>query len=38
MAYTKVSNKTQDKDVSYLNKDYNSFKNNLMIFLREIQE
>tara|TARA_R110002012_G_scaffold307450_1_gene512905 strand:- start:112 stop:2004 length:1893 start_codon:yes stop_codon:yes gene_type:complete len=32
MAYNKVSNKTQDKDVSYLNKDYNSFKNQLMDF------
>ena len=32
MAYTKVSNKTQDKDVKYLNKDYNSFKDKLMEF------
>jgi hypothetical protein len=32
MAYNKVSNKTQDKDVKYLNKDYNSFKNQLMEF------
>ena len=32
MAYSKVSNKTQDKDVSYLNKDYNSFKNQLLEF------
>tara|TARA_R110000744_G_scaffold53939_3_gene114835 strand:+ start:560 stop:2452 length:1893 start_codon:yes stop_codon:yes gene_type:complete len=32
MAYNKVSNKTQDKDVSYLNKDYNSFKNQLLEF------
>ena len=32
MAYTKVSNKSQDKDVKYLNKDYNSFKNQLMEF------
>tara|TARA_R110001592_G_scaffold37424_4_gene124846 strand:- start:10282 stop:12174 length:1893 start_codon:yes stop_codon:yes gene_type:complete len=32
MAYNKVSNKTQDKDVKYLNKDYNSFKNDLMEF------
>ena len=30
MAYTKVSNKTQDKDIKYLSKDYNSFKNQLM--------
>ena len=32
MAYSKVSNKTQDKDIKYLNKDYNSFKNQLMEF------
>ena len=32
MAYSKVSNKTQDKDVKYLNKDYNSFKDQLMEF------
>tara|TARA_R110001592_G_scaffold196025_3_gene443736 strand:+ start:706 stop:2604 length:1899 start_codon:yes stop_codon:yes gene_type:complete len=32
MAYSKVSNKNQDKDVKYLNKDYNSFKNQLMEF------
>ena len=32
MAYTKVSNKTQDKDIKYLSKDYNSFKNQLMEF------
>ena len=32
MAYTKISNKTQDKDVKYLNKDYTSFKNQLMEF------
>ena len=32
MAYNKVSNKTQDKDVKYLNKDYNSFKDQLMEF------
>jgi len=32
MAYSKTSNKTQDKDVKYLNKDYNSFKNQLMEF------
>ena len=34
MAYNKVSNKTQDKDVKYLNKDFNSFKNNLSEFAR----
>jgi len=32
MAYSKVSNKSQDKDVKYLSKDYNSFKNQLMEF------
>ena len=32
MAYNKVSNKTQEKDIKYLNKDYNSFKNQLMEF------
>tara|TARA_R110000851_G_scaffold110538_1_gene233347 strand:- start:10394 stop:12295 length:1902 start_codon:yes stop_codon:yes gene_type:complete len=32
MAYSKVSNKTQDKDIKYLNKDYNSFKDQLMEF------
>ena len=32
MAYSKVSNKTQDKDVNYLNKDFNSFKEELIAF------
>ena len=32
MAYSKVSNKTQDKDIKYLSKDFNSFKNQLMEF------
>ena len=32
MAYSKVSNKSQDKDVKYLSKDYNSFKNQLIEF------
>ncbi len=32
MAYSKVSNKSQDKDVKYLSIDYNSFKNQLMEF------
>ena len=32
MAYSKVSNKTQEKDVKYLNKDYTSFKNQLIEF------
>jgi len=30
--YNKVSNKTQDKDVKYLNKDFSSFKNQLLDF------
>lgn len=32
MAYSKVSNKSQDKDVQYLNKDFNSFKEELITF------
>ncbi len=32
MAYSKTSNKTQEKDVKYLNKDYTSFKNQLIEF------
>ena len=32
MAYSKVSNKSQDKDVKYLSKDYNSYKNRLIEF------
>tara|TARA_A100001201_G_scaffold138836_1_gene130169 strand:- start:1843 stop:3735 length:1893 start_codon:yes stop_codon:yes gene_type:complete len=32
MAYNKVSNKSQDKDVKYISKDFNSFKNQLMTF------
>ena len=32
MAYSKVSNKSQDKDVQYLNKDFNSFKEQLITF------
>ncbi len=34
MAYSKVSNKTQDKDVKYLSKDFNSFKNQLIEFTK----
>ena len=34
MAYSKVSNKNQDKDVKYLSKDFNSFKNQLIDFTR----
>ena len=32
MAYNKISNKTQTKDIKYLNKDYNSYKDRLMEF------
>ena len=32
MAYSKITNKTQDKDIKYLNKDYNSFKTQLREF------
>ena len=32
MAYSKVSNKSQDKDVKYISKDFNSFKNQLIEF------
>ena len=32
MAYSKVSNKTQDKDVKYLSKDFQSFKDKLREF------
>ena len=32
MAYSKTSNKNQDKDVKYLSKDYNGFKNQLLEF------
>ena len=32
MAYSKVNNTTQDKDVKYLNKDFNSFKSQLSEF------
>tara|TARA_R110002167_G_scaffold21427_1_gene77841 strand:- start:33 stop:1925 length:1893 start_codon:yes stop_codon:yes gene_type:complete len=34
MAYTKTSNKTQDKDVRYLNKDFNTFKQQLVEFTK----
>ena len=34
MAYNKVSNKSQDKDVKYLNKDFNSYKNSLIEFTK----
>ena len=32
MAYNKVSNKSQDKDVKYLSKDFNDFKSQLLDF------
>ena len=34
MAYTKTTNKTQDKEVRYLNKDFNSFKQQLIEFTK----
>ena len=30
MAYNKISNKTQRRDINYLNKDFNSFRNQLI--------
>ena len=32
MAYNKISNKTQQKEIKYLNKDFNSFRSNLINF------
>tara|TARA_R110001592_G_scaffold32310_2_gene113349 strand:+ start:2061 stop:3953 length:1893 start_codon:yes stop_codon:yes gene_type:complete len=32
MAYTKTNNKTQDKSINYLNKDYSTYKNKLLQF------
>ena len=32
MAYNKISNKTQQKEIKYLNKDFNSFRSNLLSF------
>jgi hypothetical protein len=34
MAYSKISNKTQDKEVRYLNKDFNTFKQQLIEFTK----
>ena len=34
MAYTKLSNKAQDKEVRYLNKDFNTFKQQLIEFTK----
>ena len=34
MAYTKISNKTPIKDIKYLNKDFNSFRSDLLEFSR----
>ena len=34
MAYSKVSNKSQDKDVKYISKDFNGFKNQLIDFTK----
>jgi hypothetical protein len=32
MAYNKISNKTQEKEINYLNKDFNTFRSNLLSF------
>ena len=32
MAYNKISNKTQEKDIKYLNKDFNTFRSSLLDF------
>ena len=34
MAYNKISNKTQEKDIKYLNKDFNSFRSDLVEFTK----
>ena len=34
MAYNKISNKTPEKDIKYLNKDFNSFRANLIEFTK----
>ena len=34
MAYNKVSNKTPIKDIKYLNKDFNSFRDQLIEFTK----
>ena len=34
MAYNKISNKTQIKDIKYLNKDFNSFRSDLLEFTK----
>ena len=34
MAYNKISNKTQEKDIKYLNKDFDSFRSNLIEFTK----
>jgi hypothetical protein len=34
MAYNKISNKTQVKDIKYLNKDFNTFRSNLLEFTK----
>ena len=38
MAYSKVSNKSQDKDVKYVSKDFNSFKNQLIEFTQYVYD
>ena len=34
MAYNKISNKTQEKDIKYLNKDFSSFRSSLLDFTK----
>ena len=34
MAYNKVSNKTQNRDIKYISKDYSTFKNQLIEFAK----
>tara|TARA_R110001592_G_scaffold268992_2_gene535328 strand:+ start:790 stop:2679 length:1890 start_codon:yes stop_codon:yes gene_type:complete len=34
MAYNKISNKTQEKDIKYLNKDFNTFRSSLLDFTK----
>ena len=34
MAYNKISNKTQERDINYLNKDFNTFRSDLVEFTK----
>ena len=35
MAYNKVSNKAQNRDIKYISKDYSTFKNQLIEFAKD---